>query len=326
MRAFSDTPTCYALLKTNLNRVQVSQVELGKATRQLSLGKPNTSRGGRPPSGSVPSSPRARGSRLGSGNIPGSPSRSRSNSVTTNDSVPRSPGGRSRTHQTGLDGAPKSPSRAKNRPLLRTGSAGSCTTAVLSPRTSSGSVGGSFWGRSSGGGSHGSSAGNVSPTSSRSSGRGAGLSITVRQRNSSSSTSGPPPSPSGPVGGNGFERAKSRMTKLTRATSSGPIMSSGKGSSGGSLRAPQLILPHSSHERRGRTSEFSASPRGRSSSLRLRGVAGGSGRTSNSSVNNGRRSVSGSVRPSSAISRGEERAVSPRVDAALMKRPRFSDS
>lgn len=281
-----------------LRSAQVSQVELGKATRRLSLSKPPAIRAGRPPS---------------NGNSPTRPPSVRA------------------TRASGSGGS-------------------SASTAPLSPRTSNGSNGGSFgWGRPSVAGRKSSVGGAHSPVQSRKGPAGGG---NGRSRRSSASVSGPP-SPARIGRGSPARAAKGSPAQAAKGS---PARRGGNGSGGGSggrvgSSSSRLTASTASSRVKGAVgSSVTTSVRGSISGGGGGGRGGGVGsrlpsaragrlsadvqrrkevvRKSRAAEKTGRvrQSFSGSVRPSSAISRTEGGSVSPRPGAAELKRPRFSAS
>lgn len=280
-----------------LRSLQVSQVELGKATRRLSLSKPPAIRSGRPPS---------------------------------------------------IGNSPTRPPSVRATRASGSGSS-SASTAPVSPRTSNGSNGGSFgWGRPSVAGRTSSSGGAHSPVQSRKGPAGGG---NGRSRRSSASVSGPP----SPARTGRGSPARAGKGSPSRAAKGSPARRGGGGSGGGSggrvgSSSSRLTASTASSRVKGAVgSSVTTSVRGS-----ISGAGGGRGagvgsrlpsaragrlsadlqrrkevvRKSRAAEKTGRvrQSFSGSVRPSSAISRTEGGSVSPRPGVAELKRPRFSAS
>lgn len=289
---------------------QVSQVELGKASRQLSLGKPiSSSRGRPPPSISVPSSPGVY--RNSTSALSPAPARDSTGAPMSITAAP----------------SPSCRTRASRKGVRPSGSSASSTTAAMSPRTSCGSTGGgSFWGgrpsystRSSVGASRRSTSPNRPST-----GGTTRLTASHRPRTSSSSTTAPPPSPTGPLTGStrtGSRRGP-RAGLARSASTSGAGTGAKRSSSGGGVALSRSSSSQRASVEDDNDARFSRATSSRSMSLR--GTA--STRAAGPAAGAGRRNVTGSVRPSSAISRGEGgRAASPRR-TSLEKKPRLSAS
>eukprot|EP00904_Undaria_pinnatifida_P001799 jgi/Undpi1/1161/HiC_scaffold_10.g04623.m1 len=284
---------------------QVSQVQLGKATRQLSLSKPTSSRGGggggggggRPPS---------------SGN---SPTRLQASRAT------RTSGSASSLAST----APPSP---------RT-SAGSTT------RGGSGSFG---FGRASAGGRRTSTNTPASPSRTRRTATGtaaAGGSAVGRARLSSSSAGPPSPRTLGRGGARAGASGRPSFSSSGTAPARGSVKGMAKGGGRASVSGGRVSVGGARSSVAGarvsvggaRQSVSARGPRV-SEDARAKSVGGGGGgagveaklkKEEEEGIPEGRTSFSGSTRPSSAISRiNEALPPSPNPHAAVDKRPRLS--